>query len=63
MTKTKVNYTLQAFDEMLDIITEQLEQYWTNKEMWDSLNIARMHVIDARATYSAVTSKLLLATD
>ena len=63
MTKTQAKYTLQAFDDLADILTDQLDQYWEDSAMWDALSRARIHVIDGRAECATLYKRLLLEGD
>lgn len=63
MTKTQATYTLQAFDDLTDILTDQLDQYWQDSVIWDALNRARIHVIDGRAECATLYKRLLLEGD
>ena len=63
MTKTQVKYTLQAFDDLSDILTDQLDQYWEDSAMWDALNRARISVLNGRAECATLYKRLLLEDD
>ena len=63
MTKTQATYTLQAFDDLTDILTDQLDQYWQDSVILDALNRARIHVIDGRAECATLYKRLLLEGD
>ena len=63
MTKTQATYTLQAFDDLADILTDQLDQYWEDTVMWDTINRARIHVLDGRAECATLYKRLLIEGD
>lgn len=63
MTKTQAMYTLQAINDLSDILTEQLEEVWEKTALWNTINDARSHVIMAKAIMAEVYNRLLLERD
>lgn len=60
MTETQTKLTLQAFDDLADILTDQLDDYWEDTVVWDALQRARNYVIQGRVECATLYKKLLV---
>lgn len=63
MTKNDTILVLQAFDELSDLLTEIMEEYFEDSLVWDGVSEARTHVLQGRAGLATLFGKLLLEGD
>lgn len=60
MTKNDTKLVLQAFDELSDLLTDLMEQYYEDSFVWDGVSEARTHVLQGRARLATLFGRLLL---
>ena len=60
MTQKETRLILEAFDQLNDILTDQMDNYWEDSFVWDALGDARSHVMQGRETLDWLFKKLLL---
>ena len=63
MTKNDTKLVLQAFDELSDLLTDLMEQYYEDSFVWDGVSEARTHVLQGRAGLATLFGRLLLEGD
>lgn len=63
MTKKDTVLILQAFDELGDLLTDIMDQYYEDSNVWDAVSEARLHVVQGRAGLATLFQKLLLNRD
>lgn len=60
MTKNDTKLVLQAFDELSDLLTGLMEDYFENSFVWDGVSEARIHVLQGRERLATLFGRLLL---
>lgn len=60
MTKNDTVLVLQAFDELSDLLTDIMEQYFEDSFIWDGIAEARTHVLLGRSGLATLFGRLLL---
>ena len=60
MTQTETKLILEAFDQLNDILTDQMDNYWEDSFVWDAISEARTHVLQGRETLSRLFNRLLV---
>lgn len=60
MTKNDSVLILQAFDELSDLLTDLMDQYYEDSDIWDAVSEARLHVIQGRVRLATLFKKLML---
>lgn len=60
MTKNDTKLVLQAFDELSDLLTDIMENYYEDSFVWDGVSEARVHVLQGRERITTLFNKLLL---
>ncbi len=60
MTKNDTVLVLQACDELSDMLTDLMEQYFEDSFIWDGLAEARTHVLLGRSGLATLFGRLLL---
>lgn len=63
MVRNDTKLILQAFDELSDLLTDIMEQYYEDSFVWDGVSEARTHVLQGRAGLAALFGRLLLEGD
>lgn len=63
MTKNDTVLILQAFDELSDLLTDLMDQYYEESKIWDAFSEARLHVVQGRTGLATFFQKLLLKRD
>lgn len=63
MTKNDTVLILQAFDELSDLLTDLMDQYYEESNIWDAVSEARIHVVQGRTGLATQFQKLLLKRD
>lgn len=63
MTKNDTKLVLQAFDELSDLLTDIMEDYYEDSFVWDGVSEARTHVIQGRVRMATLFGRLLLEED
>lgn len=54
MEQNRKQLILQAIDELADIFTELMEDYWENEDVWNKVAEIRQHVLIARERTSSL---------
>lgn len=63
MTKNDTKLVLQAFDELSDLLTGLMEDYFEDSFVWDGVSEARTHVLQGRERLAILFGRLLLEGD
>lgn len=63
MTKNETVLILQAFDELSDLLTDVMDNYFRDPAIWDAVSEARTHVLQGRSGLATLFQKLLLNRD
>lgn len=63
MTKNETVLILQAFDELSDLLTDLMDEYYEDSDLWDAISEARTHVLQGRNGLATLFQKLLLNRD
>lgn len=63
MTKNDTKLVLQAFDELSDLLTGLMEDYFEDSFVWDAVSEARTHVLQGRERMSTLFGRILLEGD
>lgn len=63
MTKNDTKLVLQAFDELSDLLTGLMEDYFEDSFVWDGVSEARTHVLQGRERLATLFGRLLLEGD
>ena len=63
MTKNETILILQAFDELSDMLTDVMDNYFRDPAIWDAVSEARTHVLQGRSGLATLFQKLLLNRD
>lgn len=60
MTKNDTKLILQAFDELSDLLTDIMEDYYEDSFVWDGVSEARTHVLQGRERLATLFGRILL---
>lgn len=60
MTQKETKLILEAFDQLNDILTDQMDDYWEDSFVWDAISEARTHVLQGREILSRLFNRLLV---
>lgn len=60
MTKNDTKLILQAFDELSDLLTDIMEDYYEDSFVWDEVSEARTHVLQGRERLATLFGRILL---
>ena len=60
MTKNDTKLILQAFDDLSDLLTGIMEDYYENSFVWDGVSEARTHVLQGRERLATLFGRILL---
>lgn len=63
MTKNDTKLILQAFDDLSDLLTGIMENYFEDSFVWDGISEARTHVLQGRERLATIFGRLLLEDD
>ena len=58
MTQKETQLILEAFDQLNDILTDQMNTYWDDLFVSDAINKARSHVLQGRGMMSRLFNLL-----
>lgn len=60
MTKNDTKLVLMGFDQLSDLLTDIMEEYYEDSFVWDGVSEARIHVMQGRARLATLFGRLLL---
>lgn len=60
MTQKETQLILEAFDNLNDILTDQMDDYWEDSFVWDAISEARTHVLQGREKLAQLFNRLLV---
>lgn len=63
MTKKETTLILEAFDQLNDILMDQMEEYWDTSFVWNEIAEARTHLLVGREKLATLFKRLLLEGD
>lgn len=63
MTKNETVLILQAFDELLDLLTDIMDEHYEDSDIWNAVSESRFNVLQGRSGLATLFQKLLLNRD
>lgn len=60
MTQKETQLILEAFDQLNDILNDQMDNYWEDSFVWNAISEARTHVLQGRETLSRLFNRMLV---